>query len=150
MPEETTRGERFLNQAFTACKFLSASKGCPVCNTLKMMTSILRVMDSNAFWDFIRFERRQYFLPKKVFFERAADRDTSTSICRRYLFPCWVSFPCDKGIYDLTQRDIVSLIGNIIAETDITSLQLIVHLLLNSCNAFGQTAQLSAHLAHLL
>ena len=49
MPEETTRRERFLNQAFTACKFLVTSKGFPFCNTLKIITSILRVIASNAF-----------------------------------------------------------------------------------------------------
>jgi hypothetical protein len=42
------------------------------------------------------------------------------------------------------------LIGNTIAEVDIASLQLIVHLLPKPNSAFGQTEHLSAQLTHLL
>jgi|CZCB01.1.fsa_nt_gi hypothetical protein len=42
-------GEEVSQSGFTACKFLWVSKGRPVCNTLKMITSILRVMAGVVF-----------------------------------------------------------------------------------------------------
>jgi hypothetical protein len=44
----------------------------------------------------------------------------------------------------------LALIGDIIAETNIASLQLIVQLLLQTNPVFGQSAMLTGVLAHLL
>jgi hypothetical protein len=53
-----------------------------------MITNIFRVIARSAFCDFILAERLLNFRPKNDLFDRAADQDISTSICRRYLFPC--------------------------------------------------------------
>src|SRR5690554_4621565 len=86
--------ETVSQSGFIACKFLLASKGRPVCNTLKMMTSILRAMASSAFCDFIRLASCLCFLPRKVLFDREATQDTWMSALRKYLFPCKVFRDC--------------------------------------------------------
>ncbi len=134
------------------------SKGCPVCNTLKMITSILRVMAmpfeiSSVLKDDRIFYPEMSFLielptrmPQRAFVEDICSRRGGNDLSSMFVLGTTmnrldkfgrVTLSCDNGFNHFTQRYIVPLIGYLVAKTDIAPLQLVVHLLLKPNVAFG-------------